>query len=305
MLKKIFIIFAVVTVIGLLVLFGYKRRDGAVYNSVPAKLKVVASFYVLSEFARQVGGDNIEVVAIVPSGAEPHEYEPTPKDIAAINSARLFLYQGGGFDRWAERIAKEIRLKGVVVIPIVDSFALKDNNPHIWLDPALVQKEIEIIRDALINIDPQNADLYARNSARYIDLLASLDEKYKNGLADCATKDMVTPHPAFQYLADRYGLSLIAIGVSPEQEPSLRRVAEIIQSVRSKGIKYIFTEPLSGSKVSEMIARETGTEVLELNPIEGLTETDIAANKNYISLMTDNLQTLKVALACNASIHNQ
>lgn len=301
MLKKFIAVSGILLIVGFSTFFFYKyrARENAVSDSKSARLKIAASFYVLGDFAKRVGGNNVDVITIIPASADPHEYEPTPKDIAIINSARLFLYQGGGFDRWAEQAAGEARLKGVASVPITKSFSLEDDNPHIWLDPVLAKKEIEIIRDALASIDPQNADLYKQNAARYIDLLIVLDEKYKNTLATCAINVIVAPHPAFQYLADRYGLSLISISVSPEQEPSLRRVAEVIKIVRAQNIKYIFAEPLIGSKVADTIAKETGAEVLTLNPIEGLTDADIAYGKNYLSLMEDNLKNLKTALACN------
>lgn len=303
MLKKIIAVSGIVLIAGFLVFFFYKyrARESAVFDSGSLRLKIVTSFYVLGDFAKRVGGDNVEVKTIIPAGAEPHEYEPTPKDIADIYSARLFFYQGGGFDQWADRLRGEIQQRGIAAVPIAEHFTLSNGDPHIWLDPVLAQKEIGIIRDSLIKIDPKNTELYANNAASYAVLLADLDKKYQDGLLFCAVKEIVASHSAYQYLADRYGLSLVSIaGSSPEQEPSLRKIAEIVWLIRAKDIKYIFVEPLAGSKAAQAVALETGVKSLALNPIEGLTDADIAAGKNYLSLMEDNLQNLKTALSCNA-----
>lgn len=302
MLKKFIAVSGILLIVGFSSFFFYKYRvrENMVLDSGSPRLKIVASFYVLGDFTKRVGGDNIDVRTIIPAGAEPHEYEPTPKDIADIYSARLFLYQGGGFDQWADQFRGEIQQRGIAAVPMAEHFTLLNNDPHIWLDPVLAQKEIEIIRDYLIRADPQNAGLYANNATLYTALLADLDKKYRDGLLSCGIKEIVVSHSAYQYLAQRYGLSLISIaGLSPEQEPSLRKIAEIIRLIRAKGIKYIFIEPLAGSKAAQAVALETGANSLILNPIEGLPDADIAAGKNYLSLMEENLKNLRTALLCD------
>ena len=269
-------------------------------DSLPeSRIKVAASFYIPAEFARQIGGERVEVISIAPFGVEPHEYEPTPGEIAEIYSAKLFIYQGDGFDAWAERLSGDLRGHGAATVSIMDSLGMKNADPHIWLDPVLARKEAEIIRDALIKAYPFTADLYRENSARYIDAIWLLDDEYRKGLAYCAKKDFIVSHSAFEHLAKRYGLFPHSIvGASSEEEPSPGRIAGIIKLARAKGIKHIFTEPLVSSRAVETIARETGMETLTLNPIEGLIEKDAAKGKNYISLMRENLQNLRQALSC-------
>ena len=266
-----------------------------------SRIKVAASFYIPAEFARQIGGERVEVFSITPSGVEPHEYEPTPGEIAEVYSAKLFIYQGGGFDSWAERLSGDLRARGVEVVFVMDGLGMKNADPHIWLDPVLAQREAEVIRDALVRAYPFDADLYKKNSADYLNDFSLLDDEYREGLARCAKKDFVASHSAFDYPAKRYGLSLHSIaGASPEEEPSLGRIAEIVELTRAKDIKYIFTEPLASSRAVETIARETEAEILTLNPIEGLTKEDRATGKDYIFLMRENLKNLRQALSCNA-----
>ena len=266
-----------------------------------SRIKVAASFYIPAEFARQIGGERVEVFSITPSGVEPHEYEPTPGEIAEVYSAKLFIYQGGGFDSWAERLSSDLRARGVAVVSVMDGLGMKNADPHIWLDLVLAQREADVIRDALSALDIANSVSYQKNSADYLNVFSLLDDEYKEGLARCAKKDFVASHSAFGHLAKRYGLSLHSIaGASPEEEPSLGRIAEIIELTRAKDIKYIFMEPLAPSRAVETIARETEAEILTLNPIEGLTKEDRAAGKDYIFLMRENLKNLRQALSCNA-----
>ena len=291
------IIFGTVIVLILTAIFFNARRE--IPKTPSSKIRVAASFYIPAEFARQIGGEKVDVISITPSGVEPHEYEPTPGEIADVYSTKLFIYQGGVFDAWAGRLRDDLVTRGVKVVSVMDSFGLKNADPHIWLDPDLARREAEIIRGALIEIDPVNAFLYQKNSVDYLNVISLLDEEYKKGLAQCAKKDFVVSHSAFGRLAGRYGLFPHSIvGASSEEEPSPGRIAEIIKLARAKGIKHIFTEPLVSSRAVETIARETGAEILTLNPIEGLTEKDAADGKNYISLMRENLQNLRQALSC-------
>ena len=292
------IIFGTVIVLILTAIFFNARRE--IPKTPSSKIRVAASFYIPAEFARQIGGEKVDVISITPSGVEPHEYEPTPGEIADVYSTKLFIYQGGVFDAWAGRLRDDLVTRGVKVVSVMDSFGLKNADPHIWLDPDLARREAEIIRGALIEIDPVNAFLYQKNSVDYLNVISLLDEEYKKGLAQCAKKDFVVSHSAFGRLAGRYGLFPHSIvGASSEEEPSPGRIAEIIKLARAKGIKHIFTEPLVSSRAVETIARETGAEILTLNPIEGLTEKDAAEGKNYISLMRENLGNLRLALGCN------
>ncbi len=273
-------------------------------------MKIVASFYPLAEFAKQIGGEQVEVVNIVPPGLEPHDFDPSSQDIAKTYSATLFIFNGSGFDPWAEKISPELEKKNIAIIKMTQYFNLLESideqegegniDSHIWLDPVLAQKEVEIIKDAFKAIDPDNSLTYELNAENYLSKLSELDKKYRDGLASCAIRDAIVSHSAFGYLANRYGINIIPIaGISPEEEPSPRRISEIAEIARQKNIKYIFFETLVSPKLAETIANEIGAETLLFNPLEGLTKEELTAGKNYISIMEENLTSLRQALLCS------
>lgn len=280
------------------------------------RLPVAASFYPLAHFAEKAGGADVEVLMITPPGAESHDFEPTPRDIRRVRKSALFIYNGAGLDPWAQRVAPSMRESGVRTLEMTSRFtlmsAVDDANendgrgresgavdPHIWLDPLMAAEEVLLIGEELAAADPPRAATYRSRSGVYAELLRGLDKEFEEGLSECATREMIVAHDAFSYLARRYKLGMIpVIGVFSGEEPSPRRMAEIARLARERSIKYVFFEPLSSPRVAETIARETGAEVLELNPIEGLTREEAAAGKDYISIMRSNLVNIKKALQC-------
>ena len=172
-------------------------------------------------------------------------------------------------------------------------------DPHFWLDPNNVIKQTEIIGEKIVHIDTPNTQYYLENITSFQEQLLKLDQKYKNELASCTTRTIITSHNAFEYLAHQYNLEIISIsGLSPEQEPSPKKMIEVIEKVKEKNIQYIFFETLVSPKLSETIASEVGAKTLVLNPIEGLSEEEISNGKNYIKVMEENLKNLKTALTC-------
>jgi len=269
------------------------------------KLKVTASFYPLASFAEEVGGEKVEVVKIIPGTADPHEYEPTAKDMVNIQTSRIFIFNGAGLEPWAERIAGDLKKKGVITLQMAEHFGLlrdergRNYDPHIWIDPLFAAKEVELIMDMFIKADPANGDYYRSSSALYAGKLIDLNKRYDSGLKSCKNSDIIVSHNTFGYLAARYGFEVHSVtGLSSEEEPSPRRMAEIIKIARKKNIKYIFTERLVSSRIAETIANEVGAKVLTFNHASGLTDNDIIAGKSYIRVMDENLENLRKALAC-------
>ena len=262
-------------------------------------LIVEASFYPLAEFARQVGGDLITVGTITPGGIEPHEYQPTSRAITAIYGADVFLWNGDGLDVWAEAIAPEVAAKGVISVKMSAMVDSRYDDPHFWLDPAIAIQAVNAIRDTLSAIDPTRAETFTKNAATYSQQLSQLDADYRAGLTRCDNRVVVTPHAAFTYLANEYQFDVIPItGLSPEEEPSAGRLSAIAELAKEKNIKYIYFETLVSPKLAQTIADEIGAQTLVLNPIEGLTNEDIAAGKNYLSIMRENLTNLKTGMLC-------
>lgn len=280
-------------------------------------LRVVASFYPLAEFARAVGGSLVNIETITPAGTEPHDYEPTSEQIASVYEADILLSNGGGVDAWATRVAPDVSSHGIKVMEMSKIMNVlkpaeggEDSNaafdPHFWLNPVLAIKEVEFIKNAFIEKDVVNTEIYTKNADAYIAKLSALDDAYRTGLASCKTKTVITSHAVFAYLAQEYGardgkegFEAIAItGLSPDEEPSAGRLAEIAKLAKEKQVGYIFFETLASPKLAQTLAREIGAKTLVFNPLEGVSDTDQVLGKNYVSIMQENLTNLKTGMVC-------
>jgi zinc transport system substrate-binding protein len=290
-----------IAAVGGLVLMG--RRPTADSQ----RLRVVTSFYPLYFFASEIGGDRAEVLNITPAGAEPHDYEPTAQDIADIERANLIVLNGGGLEAWGDKIKQVIDPRKTLVVTVGDGLATaqveEDGetvvDPHVWLSPVLASQMVDKIAISLMQSDPANAVYYEGNAAALKVKLADLDTAYRAGLAQCAKKDFITSHAAFGYIASSYALRQVPIsGLSPDAEPSAKQLIEVAQFARQNDVKYIFFEELVSPKLSQTIATEVGAQTLVLDPLEGLAAEDIAAGKNYLTVMQENLANLKTALQC-------
>ena len=288
-------------------------------DGTEARVRVVTTVYPLFEFTREAAGDRAVVVAVVPPGVEPHDWEPSPRELIQTQQAGLFVYNGAGLEPWVDRILGELRRRGTVVVraadhvPVIDAPVHRDEaragglpragpdapDPHLWLDPVRAQVVVQAIQAGLTRVDPAGAAAFARNAEAYRAKLAALDAAYATGLAQCARRDVVTPHAAFTYLARRYGLTQIAIsGLSPEAEPSPGGLAALVRLARDRGVRHVFVEPLVSPKLAQTLAREIGAGTLTLDPIESLTADAQRAGQTYLTVMEANLRTLRTGLAC-------
>ena len=155
------------------------------------------------------------------------------------------------------------------------------------------------IRGAFERADPVNAAVYANNARAFTERLAALHEAFSTGLRDCARRSLVVSHAAFTYLARRYDLRQIAVtGRRPESEPSPADLAAIVRAARREGARYVFFETLVSPRLAETLAREVGARTLVLNPLEGLTRDEAAAGRDYLALMRQNLDHLRIGLEC-------
>ena len=255
------------------------------------RMQVVAGFYPLAYAAEEVAGNRAEVTNLTPAGAEPHDVELSPRDVERTRSADLVLYAGGGFQPALEEAADGAE---GAAIDVLDGLDLREEDgeadPHVWLDPVRFAQVVERIGAELGDEAP------ARQLASQ---LRALDGEYREGLADCDRHELVTAHDAFGYLADRYGLEVIPIaGLAPEVEPTPRDLEEIVNLVEDRGVTTVFVEPLLSPEIGETVAREAGVATAVLNPLEGLTEEELARGENYLSVMRANLETLRTGLGC-------
>lgn len=290
----------------LLALLAPLAAAGCQQASPPeGKPLVVASFYPMYEFARQVAGERAQVLSLVPPGVHGHDWEPTPQDVAQVQRARVFVYNGAGFEPWAEKLIKEAARPATVVVAasagltVARTSAPGDVDPHVWLDPVLARSEVEAIRAALERSDPAGKAAYADNARAFSARLDALNLSFETGLRDCARREVVVSHAAFGYLTRRYRLEQIPVmGLAPEAEPSPAALAGIVRQARQRKVTAIFLEPLVSPRLAETLAREVGVRILPLNPVEGVTTSEATAGTGYVELMVRNLENLRVGLGC-------
>ncbi|CCO08030.1 metal ABC transporter substrate-binding protein [Desulforamulus hydrothermalis] len=284
------------------------------------KLKVYTAIYPLYDFARQIGGDRLMVKNIVPAGAEPHDWEPSPQDVAEISQADVLILSGTGVEPWADKVLSVIDQNKVAVIyagrhidlskgiqaaqePHRQSQANHPHehdqlDPHVWLDPLHAKTMVDNILAGLVKADEKNKDIYEANAQAYKKELEQLHQEFQRELAGAQIKEFITSHDAFGYLAKRYNLTQVPVrGLTAESEPSPADMAAVVKLAREKNIKHIFFETMVSPKVSQAIAAELGGQTLVLDPLESLSEQDMAKGKDYLAVMRENLQNLKIALA--------
>lgn len=269
-----------------------------------AKVKVVTSFYAMEDFAKKVGGDDIEVTNLVPAGTEPHDWEPAATDVQAIQDADLFVYNGASMEHWVDDTLSSLGDKTPASVKASEGIALRvgeepgEVDPHVWLNPENAKAELANIKDALVKVDPDHKADYEANYEKYAAEFDQLDQDFKDKLGAVPNKTIVVSHEAFGYLCDAYGLTQVPItGMDAEGEPDAQTMASIIDQVKSQNIKVIFSEDLVSPKVAKQIADATGATCEVLSPIEGLTDEQIAQGEDYFSVMESNLDELMKALS--------
>lgn len=300
--KKIILLILLVIIIIGAVWFANRANTSNHISNIQAqktKIQVSASFYPVYFFAKEIGGDRAFVKNITPAGVEPHDYEPTTQDIANIENGDL-LVLNGGVEAWGNKIRDNLReTKVKIVIAGEGLYTAQIQDPHFWLSPPLAKKEVEKITEGYISIDPNNSNYYKEKENILENKLDDLNNKFKAGLKDCSSHDFVTSHAAFSYLAEQYDLIQIPIsGLSPDEEPSAQKLARVVDLAKRKNVKYIFFEKLISPKLAETIAAEVGAQTLVLDPLEGISDDDSSAGKNYFTVMEDNLKNLHTALQC-------
>lgn len=263
----------------------------------PDKPQIYTSFYCIYDFANTIGGDKIEVHNLVPTGTEPHDWEPSTRDMAYISEGDILFYNGAGMESWIDKVTASAGEK-IKYVELSENIAGDEvSDPHIWLDPLNAVKMAEKIKETLCEIDSLNTDYYNNNFMEFKKQAENVDNEYKSAFNNISDKKIVVAHEAYGWLCKAYGLEQTAIeGLSAEGEPSPIKMQELVETIKQNNIKYIFYEELISPKVAKSLSDESGTQLIELNPFEGLTDEEIAEGKNYISVMKENLENLKKAL---------
>nr|WP_085946820.1 metal ABC transporter substrate-binding protein [Afipia clevelandensis] len=272
-------------------------------------LNVVATFSILGDFAKNVGGDRVNVTTLVGPNSDTHVYTPTPSDAKKITDAKLVIINGLGLEGWLPRLIKSSGGKAVTVVATKNIAARKiedghshdpsDADPHAWQSVPNAKIYIANIRDALIAADPAGAEGYKANAAAYLSKLDTLDRDVREMVAKIPPerRSVISTHDAFGYFAAAYGIKFIAPqGVSTESEPSARDIAAIITQIRKQKIPAVFLENVSDPRLMRRIAAETGANIGGTLYSDSLTGEKGPA-PTYIDMVRHNIKALTSALS--------
>ncbi|MBR1199707.1 metal ABC transporter substrate-binding protein [Bradyrhizobium sp. AUGA SZCCT0240] len=269
--------------------------------SAQERLKVVASFSILGDFIRNVGGDRVNVTTLVGADGDAHVYSPTPADAKKIADAKLIFVNGLGFEGWLPRLLKSAGSKVSVVTATAGIAPLKlgsDADPHAWQSVANAKIYVGNIRDALAAADPASAQGFRANAEAYLAKLDTLDREAREAVAKipAGRRKVISTHGAFGYFAAAYGVEFIApVGVSTESEPSARDIAGIITQIRTAKIPAVFLENVSDPRLIRRISAETGARIGGTLYSDSLTAEKGDA-PTYIDMVRHNIKALTSAL---------
>ena len=289
---------AVLVATGAAVLSGCSSQAAST-SDAPTSLSVVASFYPLQYVVERVGGADVSVTNLTKPGAEPHDLELAPQDLAALSEADLAVYLSGFQPAIDDAIATtstpNLDVRDAAALSLTTSDGAVD--PHFWLDPMRLADVSDVVAARLSELEPDAADTFERNADVLRQDLSQLDKSFSSALNDCASSFLVTSHSAFGYLAEQYGLEQVGLtGITPETEPTPAQLADITDFVRAHDVKTIYYETLVSPDVAQTVANATGASTAQLDPLEGLT--DQSAGDNYLEVMRANLEALVKGLGC-------
>uniref|UniRef100_UPI00403FBA46 metal ABC transporter solute-binding protein, Zn/Mn family n=1 Tax=Paenibacillus sp. FSL R5-0623 TaxID=2921651 RepID=UPI00403FBA46 len=319
-------------ILTLLVLSACGQDSSNSAKIVEGKVNVVTTFYPVYAFTTAIGGEDANVINLLPTGVEPHDWTPKSQDIVNTSKAQLFFYNGAGLEGWVPNFLKSLnsdtQVKSVAVSEGVklltaegddghghgeehedehtDEHTDEDTSedvadhhidPHTWVSPKSAMIMAENIKNSLVEADPDHKAGYEQRYEELRTKLETLDQRFTDELATVPNNEIVVSHQAFGYLARDYGLTQHAImGLSPDAEPTGQDIVKLAQLVKDEGIKYIFFEELVSDKLAKTLASEAGVETMVLNPVEGLTKEQATNGDDYFTLMEKNLQNLLIAL---------
>lgn len=290
------------------------------------KLSIYTTVYPLQYFTERIGGDYVDVKSIYPAGADEHTFDPTQKDMMGLADSDLFFYIGLGLEGFVENAEKTMKNEHVKMVATAEAIpdemldeghsdeghdedAEHDEHgheghdhggidPHVWISPLLSVELATSIKDALIASKPEMKDEFEKNFEQLKVELVELDSKFKEMASTIPSKTFFVSHASFGYLADSYGLEQVAIaGLNSQSEPSQKQLAQIVKEAKNHNIHYVLFEQNVSSKLTNVVRKEIGAESLMLHNLGVLTVDDVKNNKDYFSLMEQNIETLKKALS--------
>lgn len=281
-------------------------------ESDSGRLNIVATIFPQYDFARAIAGDNADIKMLLSPGAETHSYEPTPRDIKAIEACDIFIYVGGESDSWIDGILEAIDTDDIRIIALMDivepleeedeheSGHEYEYDEHVWTSPVNAIKICRAIAEAMIEVDPENAKEYTAGCESYTEKLSELDESIRETVASGARKKLIFGDRfPLLYFTEEYDLEYSAAypGCASNTEPSPSVIAELINTVKAENIPIVFKIELSNGNIAEAISEATGAKVETFYSCHNISKDDFYNGETYLSLMTRNIDVLKEALS--------
>lgn len=281
-----------------------------------SQFTIYTSIYPLQYFASRIGGEHVHAESIIPPGADGHTYEPTTKELIDISESDLLIYNGAGFEGFIDKAKKSLEKQDVVFVNASKEIVPEegeshegeseeeheehehgDVDPHFWLDPVESIQMSETIKKEMIKQHPELKDEFEANFESLKKDLNELDQQFKDVVKNAKRKEFIVAHSAYGKWEERYGIKQISIsGLSPSHEPSQKQAQAIIDYARTNDVPYIIFEKNVTSEVAEMIKNEVDAEKLYLSNLESLTLEQVEKEEDYLSIMRENIQTIKKAL---------
>ena len=271
-------------------------------STASAKIKVVSTFSILGDMVQNIGGDEIELTTLVGPNGDGHVYEPTPADAKSVANADLVFANGLGFEGWIDRLVKASGYKGKVIIATKGIKDLKfegELDPHAWQDLSNGRIYIKNIKNALIDVNPENSDYYKKKFIAYDGILESMDKSTKDRFANISKKNrkVITSHDAFLYFGRAYDIDFRSpVGVTTESEPSAGELAALITEMRKDGIKALFAENITDPRLIKQLAREVNAKIGGTLYSDALSDDTEPAN-TYINMFKYNVKELASVLS--------
>lgn len=310
----------IVALFSVLFLLQCKTRAEKPPEPENKKIRVVSVLFPSFDFTREIAGDRVNLLMLLPPGSEPHSYEPSPQDIITIQNCQVFIYGGGESDSWVKEILESLDTRDMRLMALMDTVetleeeiaegmqkaecrgergSAPEYDEHVWTSPRNARRMVGEIARMLCEADPENAPFFKQNAETYQEKLDALDRAFQETVSGGVRKTIVFGDRfPFRYFAEDYGLRYAAAfpGCSSESEPSAATVAFLITKIRSEGIPVIFHVELSNERMADIISEETGAKKRLFHACHAVSKKDFEQGGSYISFMRQNLSNLKEAL---------
>jgi zinc transport system substrate-binding protein len=302
------------------VLFGIvacKQNKNAVTRNADGKINVATTNFPPYDFVRQIAGTKVNLTMLLPPGAESHSFEPSPRDIIAIQNSDIFIYAGGESEEWIDRILESMNTDNMKILAMIDTVEAVEEeivegmeedddegeevalDEHVWTSPQNVILIVEAIAALLCEADPANAGFYRQNTAAYVKELELLDDAFNEVVSGAKRNTIVfADRFPFRYFADAYRLTYFAAfpGCSTETEPSAATIVFLINKIRAEQIPIVFHIELSNERMADTISGETGARKLLLHSCHNISKRDFDSGLTYLEIMKGNVENLREAL---------